>query len=832
VLRRLIFLSLFCFAVASAAELPEQAYQVLEKNCFVCHGAAMQMSKLDLRTRESILRGGERGAAVRPLMPERSLLYRYITHAENPTMPPGGKLAEADIEVLRKWIEAGAVVPEMALADEERARREALAKLEERPITEEERQFWAFQPPRPHEVPQPRSSAFRRADGSIHPVDAFLLAKIEEKGLTPSGPADRRTLIRRASLDLTGLPPTPEEVEAFVNDPAPDACEKLVDRLLASPHYGERWGRHWLDLVRYADSGGFERDFDWDNAWRYRDYVVEAFNNDKPYDQFIREQIAGDELAPGSAEAHIATGYLRLGMDNNIKNEQTRLDELDDILATTGLAFMGLTVQCARCHNHKFDPIPQKDYYQMQAVFLSTKGIEYPLVNEEAVKRHEEEEKRIDGLQRPLRQAKREIEKPYHDKIFEQRVSELPEYMQIAWRTPESERTDGQRLNARQIENTLRIREQEILAIMPEPEKAKHREVVAKIEELDAQRPAKYDTARAITDVSREGLPAYFLHRGSLGSKGSLMSPGVLKVASWEPVTFTEPSAEMPTTGRRSVFAKWISSEKHPLTARVMVNRIWQHHFGEGIVRTPSNFGKTGERPTHPELLDWLALRFIESGWSIKTMHRLMMTSQAYQMASDDLDESVKADPGNRLFWRMPRQRLEAEIVRDQVLAAAGTLDRTIGGESVHPYIDPDLFQSSTNRTWPGLPMADPGAWRRSLYVFLKRSIRYPLFEAFDQPDTVTSCDRRNRSTIAPQALLLMNNAFVIQQTRFFAQRLLDEAGADPAAQADRAYRLALARPPTAEEKAKAVEFIAGSPYGLVDFCQTLFNLNEFVYAQ
>ncbi len=831
-LSRVLLGALLCASLANADELSQQAYQVLEENCFACHGAAMQMSKLDLRTRQSMLRGGERGPAVEPRNPTGSNLYKFAAHLENPSMPPGAKLPDTDLDVLRRWILAGAIVPERAAADEPPAARQTLSKLEERPITEQERQFWAFQPPVRRDPPAVDDSAWKSVDGTVHPIDAFLMAQWREKGVQPSPPADRRTLIRRAYLDLTGLPPSPAEVAAFVNDRSPDAFEKIVDRLLVSPHYGERWGRHWLDLVRYADSGGFERDFDWPDAWRYRDYVVESFNQDKPYDQFIREQIAGDEIAPGSNEAHIATGYLRLGPDNNIKTERTRMDELDDILATTALSFLGMTVQCARCHNHKFDPIPQKDYYRMQAVFFSTKPVDYPLVGKDAVARYEAAQQRIDKLLEPVKNAKKELEKPYHDKLFDQRIQQLPEYVQIAWRTPADKRTEGQRLNAQQIEATLQIAEDEILAIMPDADKQKHRELVRQIQALDEQRPEKYPTAMSIGEAGREPLPSYFLNRGSPGNRGSLMEPGVLTVASWQDVNFPEPPPEASSSWRRRAFAEWVASPRNPLTARVMVNRLWQHHFGAGIVRTPSNFGKTGERPTHPELLDWLTAEFVENGWSVKKLQRLMMTSKAYQMASDDIAANMEADPDNRLFWRMPRERLEAEVLRDQMLTVAGTLDLKMGGPAVYPYIDPALFQSSTGRTWPGKPIGDPSTWRRSIYVFSKRSIRYPMFEAFDQPDMINSCDRRNRSTISPQALLLMNNAFVIRQAKFFAQRVMSEAGADTGEQVERAYQLALMRPPDAYEKAKAIEFIQGSPYGLVDFCQTLFNLNEFVYRQ
>jgi cytochrome c551/c552 len=807
-------------ALYSQESLPKQAQAILQKNCVSCHGAAMKMSGLDLRTQRSVQAGGTRGPSVEPGNPQRSLLYRLITHEVKPTMPPGQKLSDADLAVLRRWIIAGAILEDPAEgASDEKVR---LAKLEERPITAEDRNFWAYQPPVRQDPPP----------GAEHPVDAFLARLKGAKGLTPSPRADARTLIRRAYLDLVGLPPSPGEVEAFAADPSDEHWKRVIETLLASPHYGERWGRHWLDLVRYADSGGFERDFDWNNAWRYRDYVINAFNSDKPYDQFIREQISGDEIDNSSDEAMIATGYLRLGLDNNIKNERTRMDELDDLVATTSLAFLGQTVGCARCHNHKFDPISQKDYYRMQAVFFSTKGVEYPLVLPEVVARHEAETKRIREAQKPLKDEKNQLEEPYRRRIFDERISRLPEYLQAAWRTPKEQRTQGQQLNAEQIEKTLIIKAPEIVARMTENERKRHEELVREIEDLDKKKPEQYATARAIGEEGRDPLPSYFLHRGAPDMKGSLMQPGILTVAWNREYEFPLSPPPAKSSWRRRAFAEWIASKENPLTARVMVNRIWQHHFGEGIVRTPSNFGTTGQPPSAPELLDWLATEFVRSGWSVKSMHRLMMTSETYRMTSDDIAHNVALDPENRFFWRMPRQRLQAEILRDQMLAVAGTLDRTVGGPGVFPFIDPDLFQSSTQRTWPGKPDTDTSTWRRSIYVFMKRSIRYPMFEAFDQPDATLSCDRRNRSTVAPQALLLMNNASVVLQAGKFAERLQREAGVDPARQVDLAYRLALSRRSTAFESDRGVEFLVNKAGTLADFCQLIFNLNEFAYRQ
>jgi len=837
-----------------AQDLSRQAYAVLKQNCFGCHGAA-KMSGLDLRTAESALAGGDNGKVIEPSDAGASRLYQFVTHQAKPAMPPGKKLPDAAIETLRRWIEAGASFD--GFEKEGAAGKDGEPdKSIERPITPEERGFWAFQPPR--RVAQPPVSYQRWGANLPNPIDAFLLAKMKAKGIKPSPRADRRTLIRRAYLDLTGLPPTPEEVAAFVKDSAPGAWERLIDRLLASPHYGERWARHWLDLVRYADSGGFEFDVDRPDIWRYRDYVVKAFNDDKPYDQFIREQLAGDEYAPDSQEAQemmIATGFLRLGPEGGGGGERGQQDALDDLITTTSLTFIGLTVGCARCHDHKFDPIPQKDFYRIQAVFAPARPVSYPLVGAGVVAAHKAETQRIEGLQRPLKKAKDELEAPYLKALVEEAVSRLPEYMRIAWRTPPENRTPGQRLNVQQIKKTLeddslsqKLTEKDIVARMSDDDKRGHQELAEQIRSLEQQKPKSYPTARAVGESGSKPGPTYFLHRGAPDSKGPVVTPGALSVINGTDYEFPAPPPDAKSSYRRRGLAEWLVSRQNPLTARVMVNRIWQHHFGEGIVRTPSNFGKLGQPPSHPELLDWLAVEFMDEatgrrgdgakdnpqsqGWSIKRMHRLIMTSQAYQMASDDIAANVAIDPENRLLWRMPRVRLEAEIIRDQILAVTGNLDRSLGGPCVYPYIDPKLFQSSTKRTWPGKPDDDPSTWRRSLYVYSKRSIRYPLFETFDQPNLVNSCDRRNRSTIAPQALLLMNNNFVLTEANYFAERLRREAGDDARAQVERAYRLALARAPTAFEQEKTLEFIRSGPDGLVEFCHALFNLNEFVYRQ
>ncbi|MEX2271421.1 MAG: DUF1553 domain-containing protein [Vicinamibacterales bacterium] len=825
-------------AAAQADERAQRVYEIFTTHCVECHGESRK-GGLDLRTHRTLIEGSASGRVVVPHEPRKSRLFLLVSYA-NPLegMPlDRPKLPDDDIEEIRKWIEDGgslASVPE-AVPDEEQTLK-MLVRREERPITPEEREYWAFQTPRRPTVPLIAPMPAHETTAP-NPLDAFLLKAMRDKGLTPSPPADRRTLIRRAYLDVLGLPPSPEEVEAFVDDRSPDAWPKLVDRLLASPHYGERWARHWLDLVRYADSGGFEFDRDRPEMWRYRDYVVGSFNSDKPYSQFVREQIAGDEYAPESDEAMIATGFLRLGPEGGGGGERGRQDELEDIVATTTLTFTGLTVACARCHNHKFDAIPQKDYYRIQAVFASMRPANHPLVPAHDVQAHRAATAAVDAQLAPLRRTKNEIEAPYLKQLVDREIALLPEYLQIAWKTPPEERSEGQRLNVGQIERTLqrdslraKITEDDIVARMPDDVRARHQALKDEIASVEAIRPPGYPTARAISEQSRTPRPTYFLHRGNVAAKGSLMTPGVLSVALDGEHDFPTPPPEAKTSWRRRGFAEWLVSPDNPLTARVMVNRLWQHHFGEGIVRTPSNFGKLGDPPSHPELLDWLAVEFIERGWSLKAMHRLMLTSAAYQMSSRDIAANVAIDPENRFSWRMPRQRLEAEAIRDAVLAAAGTLDRTMGGPNVFPYIDPDLFEVSSKRSWPGKPNNDPSTWRRSLYVFSKRSIRYPLFEAFDQPNLVNSVDRRNRSTVAPQALLLMNNAFVLLQSEHFAERLRGDAGEEIGAQVDRAFQIALSRPPDTVERQRAIDFVRQD--GLAAFCHVLFNLNEFVYRQ
>lgn len=811
----LAMLPLLFFALAGLL-MAQDGSTILQQNCSPCHGAAIQTAGLDLRTREGAIKGGSRGAALVPGKPEESRIYRLAARLDEPHMPPGRPLSAEQLNILKTWIASGA---EWSAAPVPSSDANALlAKLEDRPIQPKEREWWAFR-----KVSRPAVPA-----GKANAIDAFLSQKWMEKGLVGQREADRRTLIRRAYLDVLGLPPTVEEVNAFLRDTSPKAWETVVDRLLASPHYGERWARHWMDLARYADSGGYEYDRDRDNAWRYRDYLTRSFNEDKPYDRMLQEQLAGDEMWPESAEARIATGYLRLGPENNIKNEQTRLDELDDVVATTSNSLLAMTVGCARCHNHKFDPIPQKDYYRIQAVFWPSSAQEYPLVDEASVAAHKQARERVDKLQAPLKQESQKIVKPYKDTWIAEKKSALPEYLKVALATPLEQRSEGQKLNVIQIEKTLEGMPEGLTNRFSAADKARYDDLQKQIALLEKERPKTLPTAMSVTEKGREATPSYFLHRGS--QKGTQMTPGVLSVATESEWPFPEPAPNAKSSERRKNFALWVTNPANPLTPRVMVNRIWQHHFGEGLVRTPNNFGKMGERPSHPELLDWLASEFMAQGWRMKPLHRMILMSETYRMSSDDLTANLAKDPDNRFVWRMPRRRLEGEAIRDSVLAVAGSLNRTVGGEPVFPYIDPSLFQASSKRTWNGRPDTDTSTWRRSLYVFSKRSIPLPMLEVFDKPDTIGSCARRSRSTVAPQALILMNNSFMALHSQKFAEKLKAEAKGDTGRLITLAFEQALGRQPTQTERERTQTYLQKGDLALEDFCHALFNLNEFVY--
>jgi len=834
---------------------------LLDQKCLPCHGAAQQMASLDLRTRQAALRGGQTGPVLVPGDGAGSRLYRRVTGQDQPQMPLGGQLTAAEIATLKRWIDGGAEWP-------------ASPAEAAPPAAASGRNWWAFQ--KPVRRPVPRVSDPR---WNSHPIDAFLKKTLEAKGLAPAPPADRPTLIRRAYLDLIGLLPSPEQVESFVKDSSPKAFEDLIDGLLASPHYGERWARHWLDVARYADSWGHIHDDDNPNAWRYRDYVVQSLNAGKPYRQFILEQLAGDELDQVDYDALIATGFNRIGprvLFREKQNPHYRYDYLDDLIGTTSRAFLGLTVSCARCHDHKFDPLPQADYYRMMSAFFPFVDHDHPLAPPETVAEHERIKAEVEARTGPLREQVKRIEAPYRQALFQKRLAAFPQEVQIAVRTAEEHRTPGQKLLATQM-LSLETGGRRGL-VMSSQDRETAQKLQGQIREIEKRLPQPLPVAAGIRDgdyrftpdgPGDEPAPGTTAKRFKLDFPGSFIpepgkpyappplctvdgkplqiEPGFLTVLTeGKPVTARPPADGRPTSGRRRALAEWIASEQNPLTARVLVNRLWHHHFGRGIVSTPSNFGMMGSLPTHPELLDWLATEFTRQGWSWKRMHRLIMTSQAYQLASaHPAAQNLEEDPTNLYLWRFSARRLEAEIIRDLILSASGQLNRQAGGQPFFPAVPPSVHEGAKKVGKWVLTKEEPSTWRRSIYSYWKRALKYPMFEVFDQPDTMVTCERRNTTTAPTQALTLMNNEFVLLQSRYFAERVRRAAGEDAAAQVRTAYRLALSRDPRPKELPGNLSFLArqreahagraGAEAGheaLIDLCNVILNLNEFLYLQ
>jgi mono/diheme cytochrome c family protein len=843
-------------AAAQPVSFAADIRPIFENNCWKCHGGAVQLSKLDLRSRDAALKGGQRGAAIVPGKAEDSRLYRVVAALEKPSMPLGGKLSAEEIATIRRWIDQGAVwdgAPATIAPN-------TSAALEEMAISPEARRYWAFQKPVQASVPP--------ASGDLtNPIDRFLEQSRVERGLHRAPRADRVTLLRRAYLDLIGLPPTPAETAEYLADESPNAWTKLIDKLLASPHYGERWGRHWLDVARYADSNGYEHDYDRPNAWRYRDYVIRAFNRDTPYNSFLAEQIAGDELDRVTDDSMIATGFLRSYAKVGYRekdNPQFRYEYLDDMIGTIGRGVLGLTVNCARCHNHKFDPISQKDYYKMQASLFGYVETDYPLAPKEVAAAHRQKNAEIDSAVGSLRGKIRQMEEPYRANLAQEKYKKYPANVQRAIAIPEDKRTPGEALLAGQVIRTTSVSSAEIDRIMTPADLAEKRALNEQIRALEDQRPKPLPLAAVVTDgdyrftpdgagdepapgkgVKQEvgsgsflfegpgryqAPPSYFLIRGDIESRGSLMKPGFIDV-----ITYGNPPTEIPppdgrTSGRRRALAEWLGSPENPLTARVIVNRVWSHHFGQGIVSTLDNFGKMGAQPTHPALLDWLAVEFMSRGWSIKQMHRLIMTSEAYKMASQfDSTADAAKDPEDNYLWRFRMQRLDAESVRDVIMAAGGALDLKMFGPPVFPHLPSEVAASTTEGVWRK-EEDGPAVWRRSVYVYRKRGLVFPMFEAFDLPDQNSACGRRNVSTVPTQALTLLNDEFVLHQAELFADRVKQAAPDDTTKQIDLAYRIAVSRPPRAEEAALATQFV--KTHSLADFTHVLFNLNEFLYAR
>jgi hypothetical protein len=682
------------------------------------------------------------------------------------------------------------------------------------PIARNGNDHWAWKPPVRPSLPVVKDA------GWVHnPIDAFILAKLEAAGSAPAPRASHEHLLRRLTFDLIGLPPTPAEIEAFLADTSPQAWDHVIDRLLASPHYGERWGSHWLDLARYADSNGFEFDEPRPDAWRYRDYVIASFNADKPYDRFIAEQLAGDELFPEQVDALIATGFNVLGPDMTDAGDQAkrRQDTLDDMTGTAGLVFLGLTLGCARCHDHKFEPIPQSDYYRFQAFFTPASfRRDLPIASPRARAAYEIAARQYSALVEPTQDALAQLEAPYRQRLYEKRLAALADEARAAQMTPVEKRTPAQKALVEKTERLLVVTPQAIVDAMTPEDRRRHRDFQEQLHKFDDRRPAPLPVAMGLRDAMGEPAKTFVLERGEFGQRGEEVEPGYPGILSPNPRSRPAPIAPLTlpsppaggegrvrgrtdSTGRRAALARWITSRDNPLTARVLVNRLWQHHFGRGLVGTPSDFGVRGERPTHPELLDWLAAEFVGSGWSIKHMHRLMLRSATYQQSASGRPAK---DPDNRLLGHMNRLRLEGEAIRDSLLAVSGRLDRRLGG--------------------PG----KPDGVRRSVYLFARRNLRDPFLVTFDLPDSTLSCPKRERSTTAPQALSLLNADEVVTASRALAAMLERESGQEE--QIAAAYRGVLGRRPTAEEIETGRDFLSHSP--LSEFCRALFNVSEFVY--
>jgi Protein of unknown function (DUF1553)/Protein of unknown function (DUF1549) len=690
-------------------------------------------------------------------------------------------------------------------------------------IPPEKKSHWAWKQPVRPALPVVHGRAWVN-----NPIDAFVLARLKAAGLEPAAPAPRAQLLRRATFDLLGLPPTPAEVDAFVNDRSPRAWEKVLDRLLASPHYGERWGRHWLDLARFAESNGYEFDEARPNAWRYRDYVIRAFNSDKPYDRFIREQLAGDELDPDNPDALVATGFNLLGPDMTDASEQAqrRQNTLNDMTDTAGLAFLGMTIGCARCHDHKFEPIPQTDYYRLQAFFTpAVFRHDLPVATRDQRDAYENARRAYVALVKPTQDALDALEAPVRQKLHELKLARLSADAQAAHRTPEARRTAAQKLAVEKTARLLTVATRDAVNAMSPAERARYKALEGQLKKFDAGRPAQLPVVTGLRDAGAQAPRTFLLHRGELHQAADEVQPG------W-PIILTPGNEPRPadvkpgpkTTGRRSSLARWMASKDNPLTARVLVNRLWQQHFGRGIVATTSDFGLRGEPPTHPDLLDWLATEFVAQGWSIKQMHKRMLLSATYQQSTHVSAAALAKDPDNHLFSRMNRLRLEGEVIRDSLLAVSGRLNLEMGGPGVFPPMPADALQGVKGWTVSANPKDHV---RRSIYIFARRNLRFPFLEAFDLPDSNLSCPKRERSTTAPQALALLNAADVVAAATALAERVEQQATSE-GERVTLAYRLALGRSPAPEELRLAHEFLAQAPFR--ELCRALFNLNEFVY--
>lgn len=851
---------------------------ILKTHCFECHGEGEKLKGgLDLRLRRLILQGGDDGPAIVPGRADRSPLFRLVQSGEMPKRDR--KLTREQVATIRQWIAAGAKT----------ARPEPDELGKGGAITEEERAFWSFQPVRRPAVPGTRTR-----DRVRTPVDAFLVSALAKEHLGFSPDAGKITLLRRACFDLTGLPPTPAEVDAFLADTAPDAYERLVDRLLDSSHYGERWGRHWLDVAGYADSDGYsDADPPRAYAYKFRDYVIRSLNADKPFDRFITEQLAGDELAratrdnpqgaladPQLRELLIATGYLRMGVDGTATPAladpgAVRNQVVADTIKIVSTSLLGLSVGCAQCHDHRYDPIPQTDYYRLRAVFepaYDWKDWRTPdqrllsLYTAADRKKADEIEMEAKNLAAERETKQKQYIEEALTKHLEKFEAPLRDPLRAAYDTPADKRTAEQK---KLLADNPSVNINAGVLYQYNPNAADDLKAMdAKIAGIRARKPPE-DFVCGLTEPASAPPVTYVFHRGDPRQPGEPVPPGWLSVltAPGQPPRLPEKDPALATSGRRLAFARWLTSGTNALVARVLVNRVWQHHFGRGLVGTPSDFGAMGERPSHPELLDWLANDFVEHGWRLKRLHRLIMTSTAYRQSSRRNPRGEQRDPEDRLYWRKPVQRLDAEIIRDAILAANGALNESMFGPpvpvrpDVHGQIVVGIDKTEGDNKMPVEVPLNGEEFRRSVYVQARRSRPLAVLHAFDAPVMEVNCDRRQSSTVATQSLTLMNSRFILDESARFARRVQQEAGGNRLREVTLAWQLAFGRSPAVSELADALVFLsrqedrlsrsgagkdakpkedeknrsAAKPapelQALTDLCQALLSANEFLYV-
>ena len=847
-----------------------EALPILKARCQGCHGAGQPMGGLDLRSLASLLKGSQNGPVIVEGSADASIMIRKVAAGAMPPPGMGSRVDEDELERLRRWVDTSTFA---VRADKAGAERQTFTEKEAPPITEEDRRYWAFRKPEDHPLPPVRGKHRVRT-----PIDAFVLARLESAGLSFSSDAPKEVLLRRASFDLTGLPPTPEEIDAFLSDTGPGAYERLIDRLLDSPHYGERWGRHWLDAAGYIDTTGSDNDIPtievFDGMWRYRDYVVKALNDDKPYDRFVTEQLAGDELvdwrnattySDETLESLVATSYLRTAFDRtnaditNLFNE--RHDVMFGLMEKVSTSLLGLTVGCARCHSHRYDPIPQRDYYRFLALFtpaynpMDWKQPKHRYLPDVAKPEQEEIDRHNAEIQKPLDKLEKDLadlRQPYHDMLLDKKLESLPEEVRgdtKAALRKDDDLTGVQKYLLEKFGKKLEVKPEEVDAALGKNEqhKAEKEGIERRMAALEGYKRS-YGKIQALWDVGPPPVTR-LLQRGAVESPGPKVKPGFLEVLSppggTDAVRPGETKGE--TSGYRLALAQWLTSPDHPLTARVAVNRIWQHHFGAGIVATPENFGKLGAPPTHPKLLDWLAVDFMKNGWKMKRLHRMIVTSTIYRQSSRQTESAhaaaKKHDPLNKLLWRMNMRRLEAEAMRDAVIAASGKLDRTVGGPAILIEHDSSGLQS-IDRNDP-----TPNArWRRSLYVIARRSYPLNFLEVFDYPLMQTNCNRRINSATPLQSLTLMNDEFIVEHAEHLKDRVnAVSKNASIDGKIETAYRLALSRKPASQEMAISREHLLtqqelyrkanftpekASGKAMTSLCQMLFASNEFLYLE